>query len=349
MFGVDSPAHSKAVDGNPFGETTSSGHLKIPDVPLSHRASPYSPECPSNHTPGMQWRSVEMHPTKMKPFMGWRSSWALSILSVIIPILISTPLFALIPLEDPDTEHVVGKLIYILWTAPLAMVFFVFAQNAMFVGCLDDARPWRTWKSYVPTAIVTYCFVSGVMLLIYPFTDSFPVMGLIPFFVACVIFLSSMTVFRKIITKCVCSFYPHRKSVYTRIFLTQVVWMLALAGYTLAFRALKDSSTGQNILYGMVAFILLFVRKYWLCVTEPLPIEYAMLISGFWMTNMNDMFFTVAYPSVDEPDVTYPLIFMLQMIGSLMSLVQLTDAWFRFRVWIKQWLKSMFCCRRAFF
>jgi len=83
-----------------------------------------------------------------------------------------------------------------------------------------------------------------------------------------------------------------------------------------------------------------------LALTDDFPINTAMLISGFWVENIYDMFQTMAYRNVKLP-VNYVSIWFTNALSILANLVFLTDTWFMLRIWLKAYLPRMFkgqCC-----
>jgi len=78
-----------------------------------------------------------------------------------------------------------------------------------------------------------------------------------------------------------------------------------------------------------------------LALTDPFPISTAMLISGFWVENIYDMFQTMAYRNVKDP-VNYVSIWFTNCLSLLANVVFLLDTWFEFRIWMKAYLPRMF-------
>jgi hypothetical protein len=93
----------------------------------------------------------------------------------------------------------------------------------------------------------------------------------------------------------------------------------------------------------LVTFI---TRKVLLAITHPIPIETAMIISGLWVENMEDMFQVFAFPSVREPS-TFAMMWAVTAVSNLLNLLFLCDGWFRFRIWVKEFLKRVFTCGKG--
>eukprot|EP01090_Pellita_catalonica_P014192 TRINITY_DN3558_c0_g1_i2.p1 TRINITY_DN3558_c0_g1~~TRINITY_DN3558_c0_g1_i2.p1 ORF type:complete len:390 (-),score=38.36 TRINITY_DN3558_c0_g1_i2:27-1196(-) len=110
------------------------------------------------------------------------------------------------------------------------------------------------------------------------------------------------------------------------------VHVLILTMYIITFR--EAPSFVQPFLTLTLAIVTFVFRKVLLSLTDDFPIEVAMLIAGLWIENMDDMFQTLAYPSVQDP-VTYVYIWIVNFFVNISNLLFLTRPWFRFRVWIK--------------
>jgi hypothetical protein len=135
-------------------------------------------------------------------------------------------------------------------------------------------------------------------------------------------------------------FDEHTKS-YCKVMFFLLVFYALMVIYIIAFRF--ASSNLQFILpvcSGLTTFIF---RKVFLTATEPFPLEPAMVISGFWVENIEDMFSVMVYPQVKDAS-SFIVIWVVPTAVNIANLAFLTDGWFRFRIHIKQALKTAFCC-----
>ena len=58
-------------------------------------------------------------------------------------------------------------------------------------------------------------------------------------------------------------------------------------------------------------------------------------MSGLWLENLVALFIALAYPTVDQPGITFVIIWFVEIGENLAYLGFQTDWWFAFRVWIK--------------
>ncbi|KJE88446.1 hypothetical protein CAOG_00103 [Capsaspora owczarzaki ATCC 30864] len=101
----------------------------------------------------------------------------------------------------------------------------------------------------------------------------------------------------------------------------------------------------QRVLVVMIGIVAFIFKKILLALTDPFPLESAMLISGLWVEHLPDVFITMAYPYVSEPAGTYAVFFLVSFFKNVAYLLFLTPYWFRFRIWVKDFLKNVLCCK----
>lgn len=110
----------------------------------------------------------------------------------------------------------------------------------------------------------------------------------------------------------------------------------------------KVNTREDEALEIFLPFLLLIIaftfKKILLAITHTVPYEIAMILSGLWIENLDDTFQTLVFPvaaDFDRPVVFFSL-WLRKILENLAYLLFLTDFWFRFRVWIKGYLKSLF-------
>jgi hypothetical protein len=234
--------------------------------------------------------------------------------------------------------------VYLLVFTPWTFAAYAFLMIALFLGCLDEAHPWVQWTAYVPVTATTYVLTMGVMFLIYPFTNSFNAMGFIPYVVTIVVIVAGLWLFKRWHSTCICDFYAERRITFIKILALIVLMFALITGYTLVFREVPSGA--QKAMSAAFAFIMLFIKKAGLTVTDPIQIELAMLISGFFLQNTFDTFFVCVYPNVEDPQSTFLIVFFASACVDFIYFGFLTDWWFWLRVRIKGSLKAFFCCQR---
>lgn len=111
--------------------------------------------------------------------------------------------------------------------------------------------------------------------------------------------------------------------------------------YIIVFRFVDG--LGQTALPVVLALVTFISKKVLLNFTTPLPIEPAMFLSGFVLENTEDMIAVMALPSVTT-SATLAAIYVVPTVSNLALLLFLTDPWFRFRVWVKEYCIRLWCC-----
>ena len=113
-----------------------------------------------------------------------------------------------------------------------------------------------------------------------------------------------------------------------------------LIGYIIGYRY---SPSGVQIGLTVTLQIVIFIyRKVLLALTKNFPIDIAMLISGFWIPNLADMFTTLAYPSVHSIYV-YGVLAAVEAGTLMLQLVFLTRGWYLFQSKVKDVIKGLPC------
>lgn len=253
-------------------------------------------------------------------------------------------LFGVIPLGEPNSDDDDQKLVWLLVSNPIVFTTLNLLITMIFFSILDEKTPWHHWSRYMPIILITYLFQAGIMSCIYPFTNTFEFMGLVPLVISMVTSLVMLKLSKGTSWStgswCDCGFYAEQLSAYMAVVVAVFMYIIVLSLWLLAYRE------GSSVTQGILPFVLLLLvfgwKKYLLAKTDHFPVVIAMLISGFWIENLDDMFQTMVFPSVDSEVSAYITLWVRKFGENLAYLLFLTERWFIFRVWIKDFLKHLF-------
>ncbi|KJE96917.1 hypothetical protein CAOG_07165 [Capsaspora owczarzaki ATCC 30864] len=267
----------------------------------------------------------------------------LVLLTFLVPIALIVLFYNVIPLGDVDGA-LSDKLVWIFVVNPVTFSLFSYLNCIVFCACLDDSVPWRPLTSFIHICVGTYLGESVFFLIFYGLFESWHAMGLVALLVAMICTMGGLYFSQAIIYPQSPALYFFRLKVFLKVEICLLILMGLLTLYTIAFRV--GSSSVQSIL-SFVLFIVTFIfKKILLSITDVFPIEISMLIAGLWMEHLDDTFAIVAYPQVENPEsATFFAVAASKFIQNMAYLLFLTDVWFRFRVWIKAFLKGVFTCR----
>lgn len=130
---------------------------------------------------------------------------------------------------------------------------------------------------------------------------------------------------------------------YNTVIILVATYVVALAGWVIGFR---EMSSGGQLSMPFVLLLLVFIwKKILLAKTDSMPILMAMLIAGLWLENLDDVFQTLVFTTVDKPGPTFFLLWLRKFAENAAYLLFLTRRWFKFRVWVKDFCKRCWCCR----
>mmetsp|Transcript_1306 Transcript_1306/g.1811 ORF Transcript_1306/g.1811 Transcript_1306/m.1811 type:complete len:548 (-) Transcript_1306:26-1669(-) len=340
---TDESSGAKSVRSKVHGRAHSNTILEI-KTKTEKKLSVYgNVEC--LHNPRIQWRSTKPHPSlrSAQGIASWRHPFWMGAFILSVPAAFVGLVYGGIPLGEPDGD-LEDKFVYMMVFTPWTFTAYAFLMIAFFLGCLDNTHPWAQWTAYAPTIFSTYVGTMAIMYCIYPFTDSFRGMGFIPYGVTWIIVVGGLWLFRRFHSTCICNFYNQRRKAFIKIMVMLALMFALFTGYTLVFREVPSiAQKGMSI--GWV-FVLLFIKKGGLAITEPIQIELAMLISGFFFQNTFDTFFVLVYPNVEDPVSTFLIVWFATAFGDFAYLGFLSNPWFKFRIWIKGRLRALFCCEQ---
>lgn len=315
-----------------------------PSTQPHHHIQPSHHQHPQQHGGrGMHAFAEDLRAKSKRPW-AW-SLWFLIPILFITPISLMILLFGVVPLGDPN-GGVLDKLVWLLVVNPIAYAIFNSLVTLIFYAILDEHIPVRPLRYYIPLIIGTYVVEVAVMGALYLFLDTFSLMGLIPFFLAVFFVYSGLKGMRAVMWHQGCTYYKDRLKQYRKVIFVITIYVIILACWVIAYRELGRQ--GRAILPFVLLVIVFFFKKILLSVTDSFPITIAMLIAGLWLENLDDVFQTIVFPVVPDSDVfLFFLLWLRKTAENVAYILFLTRGWFRFRVWIKAFLKRLFCPRKV--
>lgn len=247
---------------------------------------------------------------------------------LLLPNLVTLAL-ASTPLGDPaDIFSRHGSWPTLMFVNPIIMTVIGYLSVTAYFGCVESPHPF---KAFLPMIFVTYFMEILVLVPLVWLFGYFEFIGLISFGIAYITAFIAAYVLER--------FDQSRAEEWQRLFwqyikiaVANFVHLAALCVYVIFFREVPANI--QPVLSFGLSIFTFINRKTILSFSDPFPIELGMLISGFWVNNMTDMFQTLAYPNVKNP-MTFLYIWALQFCGDVANLIFLTHPWFVFRIWIK--------------
>lgn len=254
---------------------------------------------------------------------------------IVIPNAIIAAL-ASCPLGDPTFIFVAdGSWPQLIIVNPFIMTGIGYLSVTAYFGAVQSANPF---SAFLPMLFIIYCMEIIIMVPLVSIFGYFEFIGLISFGVA----YSTAFIGAYLIEYFDSTKPPGWQTLFwkfLRIACANFVHLTALCVYVIFFREVPADV--QPVLSLGLAIFTFINRKAILSFSDHFPLELGMLISGFWVNNMTDMFQTLAYPNIKDP-VTFLYIWAMQFFGDIANLVFLTRSWFRFRTWVK----GLFMCNR---
>jgi len=250
----------------------------------------------------------------------------------VIPNIFISIFYGLIPLGDPEADvfESNGPWTYLFIIIPFSMVVVGYLNEATFYGCAQYKHPFST---SLPTSMVVF-FIEIIILVplsIVIGQTSFEFFGVVALAICYFTVFLNLYIHLKAKEEKTTNDLPALFQ-YAKIVLAIFVHIVVLTLYIIAF-ALVPSGF-QPVLTFFLAIITFFFRKLLLSLTDVFPLEMAMLIASFWVENMDDMFQTLAYPSIRQP-ITYIAIWIINLLANVANLLFLTPQWYRCRVFTK--------------
>eukprot|EP00051_Salpingoeca_urceolata_P012961 m.161812 g.161812 ORF g.161812 m.161812 type:complete len:517 (-) comp17655_c1_seq1:51-1601(-) len=272
--------------------------------------------------------------------------WQLMAVTFFLPPVLAFFLFGVIPLGAPNDSRN-EKLVWIFVTNAFTFLAFNICIISIWLACLDETKPWRSKSVYITVALLSYAMQSGIMFGIFTAQDStFELFGVIPYGInVCAVIIMTLGL-RPFVWTCGCSFYRDRLVQFAKVMVVMFVYVILLSGWVMLYREIdaRENVAGGVALPFMLLLVVFILKKVLLAVTDDFPIEIAMLISGLWLENLDDVFQVLVFPTAADlkPSATFAAIWLRKFAENIAYIAFLTDHWFRFRVWIKVFLKSKF-------
>lgn len=311
---------------------------------LEKRTDFYRPDniCPARHRIEFvedKHASARTMKALMSPY---HPLWMFLVFSLIPPVIVGL-IYGGVPLNDPDSRDFDSYMTYIMFLCPVTCCILVSLWNTQFMTTLGIHNTREMWLQYLLPFLATYVASIIPPLCILPFYKPFPTFGLLPIVVTLFVFIFFMFCSRHFYIPCACKFYLQKRITFLYMLLLLSFFFCIFVAYTLVYRQIPGSY--QKALTAIWIFLLFFFKKGMLTITETLPYVTSMLLSGFSLQSMSDVFFVMVYPNIQSPKSTFIVIFFIISGTDYLYLLFMTTWWFRFRVWIKGRLKSCFCCR----
>eukprot|EP01147_Barroeca_monosierra_P000365 gene365-3721_t len=196
---------------------------------------------------------------------------------ILLPSIGTLLLFAILPLGEPDS-NMEEKSVFIMLTNPIVQSVYSGLLVIFFYAILDQHRPWRKFRHYVPPILC--CCIAQII------TETFPLMGLIPFTVANLSAILSIYTMKLHIAPCKCGFYTDRLKAFCKVVMVVYIFMVVLTIWVIMFDQL--GLIFQAFAPIILLFVVFFFKKFMLSITGAYPIEIAMLMSGLWLESLDD-------------------------------------------------------------
>lgn len=112
-----------------------------------------------------------------------------------------------------------------------------------------------------------------------------------------------------------------------------LLYFCIVSGYVVLFREASDDV--QNVIIIVLAFVTFLFKKWLLSICDNVvDIEFGMLTAGFWLENLEDLFESLTFPVVKNPE-SFLLMYFTTLVTNIAYLLFLTKRWFTIRLWIK--------------
>lgn len=254
--------------------------------------------------------------------------WAY-IIFILIPLLFVSIFYAVIPLGDFRKTEMRDQWVFIFVSNSTVYAVISWLYVVTFRGMADIERPFRA--SWIPpfAVFVAEAAVFSSILLTH---GVFDLLGSVAYAI-CVVTTLVATYF----------VYPeHRAKLFqfTLRFMSLLVFFIAvLTGYVIAFRESRRQETVQRVLVFAMSFATFIYRRVMLSRLDQFPLNLSLILSGFWVQNLNDIFQVMAFPQVGEPS-TFGLIWLSNSFGNFALIGFVSNLWvFKLRPFLKTYVK----------
>jgi hypothetical protein len=254
-------------------------------------------------------------------------------------------LFGVIPLGEPNTSNTSSKLPWLMATNPITYTLLSCLLAVVFYSILDESRPFRALRDYLPVVGSQYIVQIVVLSMIYPFTDTFILMGLVPFVLCILSTLVALKLMEKWIWTCRCRYYHVRLKDFRLMCINLAAYIAVLCVWTIGYR--QATSQVQFMMPFVLLFLVFGFKKWMLSLSDKYPLVIAMMLAGFALENLDDTFQTLVFPVVDRPGIGFFTIGFRKFLENVAYLGFFTSGWFKFCIWIKDAFKNFFTCKRG--
>eukprot|EP00177_Eucheuma_denticulatum_P007458 GFKZ01013576.1.p1 GENE.GFKZ01013576.1~~GFKZ01013576.1.p1 ORF type:complete len:570 (-),score=44.55 GFKZ01013576.1:1316-2857(-) len=252
----------------------------------------------------------------------------------IVPLAYVAIFFAIIPLGQPQVPTIKEQGVFLFVSNVFIMIAISYLYNATFLGLANAERPFRTSVIPLLAVFVVEIALFAPILLTHGVFDWLGIVALS----ACYFTLFfSMLVAYPDLRKEVHSFFR-------RFMLLLILYIPLLSGFVIAYRE-TESSALQSFLSFAFAFITFIYRRVMLSRLDPFPLDLSQLLAGFWVQNLGDSTFILAFPQVRSPSV-YAALFLSSSLQNIAFLIFVSDLWiYKIRPVLKTYALSIFACR----
>eukprot|EP00127_Corallochytrium_limacisporum_P001062 Clim_evm9s36 gene=Clim_evmTU9s36 len=240
-----------------------------------------------------------------------------------------------VDIGEPVSESLNDHLIYLLVLNPLISIVLSYGLIVVFIGTLDPRTPWRPFREWVWILFVNAAVQVVVLLPIMSNRNqSITLQGGLSMILIPTTTLFCLYFCRHFTWVCNENYFKRMHLWFCINILTVTIFVFVMYGYIFVFRELD--ATGQRFLSIVLVFVLFIFKAILLALGDPLPIEVQMIISGFWLESVEDVFQVLVFPVVEDPTGTFFLLAALRALEQMAYLFFLTEFWFHIRVWLKR-------------
>lgn len=131
---------------------------------------------------------------------------------------------------------------------------------------------------------------------------------------------------------------------FRRFMLLLILYIPLLSGFVIAYRETTKRPALQAFISFMFAFMTFVYRRIMLSKLDPFPLDASQLIAGFWVQNLGDSTFILAFPQVADSSV-YAALFLSSALQNILFLVFVTNFWiYKIRPALKTYALNILKC-----
>lgn len=260
------------------------------------------------------------------------------VLFFVFPLAYVAIFFAIVPLGDPVEANISSQWVFLFVTNVGIMMAISYLYNATFLALARSEQPFRT--SIIPilaVPVVEIAVFTPILLTV----GVFDWLGLAALFVCYVTLYVSMWASYKSCRAKVHAFFA-------RFMVLLILYIPMLVGFVIAYRETTDSSTLQSFISFAFAFLTFIYRRIMLSRLDPFHLDVSQLVAGFWVQNLGDCTFILAFPQVASTSV-YAALFLSSSLQNIAFLVFVSDLWiYKIRPGLKVYALNIMKCNYDF-